>query len=208
MQLATVFVARLALQTPRCRKDVLWAAVGFAFAHVEEDVTAGTVNKAQCACSAWCCKVHAAGRGAAGTFLWLAWSPWLMLRRATFMPSSASLNSFSRSQVAGPMVHTTCSCTLAGCSNDDGSRRSKPGTSGTFPARDVDGIPGQEQSQGTGMHQEQLLRQRGSRCTFVFRDGMVWSDVTSHADTILRVCVRQPVRSLIMRTHTVRCSSA
>lgn len=48
------------------------------------------------------------GQGAAGTFLWLAWSPWLMLRRATFMPSSASLKSRSRSQVAGPMVHTTC----------------------------------------------------------------------------------------------------
>jgi len=42
-----------------------------------------------------------------GTFLWEAWSPWLMLRRATFMPASASLNSFSRSQVAGPMVHTS-----------------------------------------------------------------------------------------------------
>jgi hypothetical protein len=35
-----------------------------------------------------------------------SWSPWDMFSLATFMPASASSNSFSRDHVAGPMVHT------------------------------------------------------------------------------------------------------
>jgi hypothetical protein len=40
------------------------------------------------------------------TSLWLVWSPWLKLKRATFMPASMSAPRPSSDQQAGPRVHT------------------------------------------------------------------------------------------------------
>lgn len=71
----------------------------------------------------------------------------------------------------------------------------------TWPARNIGEAPLGGNSVKAKHASGAALSKHGNN-TFVFRDGMVWSAVTSHADTILSVCIQQHVRGLIMRTYT------
>lgn len=65
----------------------------------------------------------------------------------------------------------------------------------TWPARNIGEAPPGGNSVKAKHASGAALSKHGSS-TFVFRDGMVWSAVMSHADTILRVCVQQCIKVL------------